>query len=116
MRGYQSLYEMQAELFAECVAKLKNWDGILPEPEKGWPPNFTGLDKICAEERREMNEQGVNRLLIPDATREQVDQEELKGQWWKMVIDYWFGKEGRTPARTETRLYRNPKIYNCASR
>ena len=23
MRGYQSLYEMQAELFAECVAKLK---------------------------------------------------------------------------------------------
>ena len=93
MRGYQSLYEMQAELFAECVAKLKSWDGILPEPEKGWPLNFTDLDKICAEERREMNEQGVNRLLIPDATREQVDQEELKGQWWKMVIDYWFGKE-----------------------
>ena len=93
MRGYQSLYEMQVELFAECVAKLKRWDGILPEPEKGWPLNFTDLDKICAEERREMNEQGVNRLLIPDATREQVDQEELKGQWWKMVIDYWFGKE-----------------------
>ena len=40
-----------------------------------------------------MNEQGVNRLLIPDATGEQVDQEELKGQWWTMVTDYWFGKE-----------------------
>ena len=91
MRGYQSLYEMQAELFAECVAKLKNWEGILPEPEKGWPPNFTDLDKICAEERREMNEQGVNRLLIPDATREQLNQEELKGLWWTMVIEYWFG-------------------------
>ena len=91
MRGYQSLYEMQAELFAECVVKLKNWDGILPEPEKGWPLNFTDLDKICAEERREMNEQGVNRLLVPDATREQPDQEELKGQWWTMVIEYWFG-------------------------
>ena len=90
MRGYQSLYEMQAELFAECVAKLKSWEGILPEPEKGWPVNFTDLDKICAEERREMNEQGVNRLLIPDATGEQVDQEELKGLWWDLVLEYWF--------------------------
>ena len=95
MRGYQSLYEMQAELFAECVAKLKSWDGILTKPQDGWPAGaVTDLDKICAEERREMNEQGVNRLLIPDATREQLNQEELKGQWWKMVIDYWFGKEG----------------------
>ena len=32
MRGYQSLYEMQAELFAECVAKLKSWDGVLRDP------------------------------------------------------------------------------------
>ena len=103
MRGYQSLYEMQAELFVECVAKLKSWEGILPEPEKGWPPNFTDLDKICAEERREMNEQGVNRLLVPDATREQLNQEELKGQWWKMVIDYWFGKEsGLLPELKQT--------------
>ena len=95
MRGYQSLYEMQAELFAECVAKLKSWDGILTKPQDGWPAGtVTDLDKICAEEFIEMNEQGVNRLLIPDATREQVDQEELKGQWWTMVIDYWFGKEG----------------------
>ena len=83
MRGYQSLYEMQAELFAECVAKLKNWEGNGGKTLAG----------ICAEERREMNEQGVNRLLIPDATGEQVDQEELKGQWWTMVTDYWFGKE-----------------------
>ena len=83
MRGYQSLYEMQAELFAECVAKLKNWDGS----------GVKTLAGICAEEKKEMNEQGVNRLLIPDATGEQLNQEELKGQWWKMVIDYWFGKE-----------------------
>ena len=84
MRGYQSLYEMQAELFAECVAKLKSWDGS----------GVKTLAGICAEEKKEMNDRGVNRLLIPDATREQVDQEELKDQWWKMVIDYWFGKEG----------------------
>ena len=81
MRGYQSLYEMQAELFAECVAKLKSWDGS----------GVKTLAGICAEEKKEMNEQGVNRLLIPDATREQVDQEELKGLWWTMVIEYWFG-------------------------
>ena len=79
MRGYQSLYEMQAELFAECVAKLRNWSG-------------TGgtLDEICEEEKEQMNEQGVNRLLVPDATREQVDQEELKGLWWDLVLEYWF--------------------------
>ena len=51
MRGYQSLYEMQAELFAECVAKLKRWDGALIEPADGWPTGAeTDLDKICAEE------------------------------------------------------------------
>ena len=81
MRGYQSLYEMQAELFAECVAKLKSWDG-------GGGRTLAG---ICAEEFIEMNEQGVDRLLIPDATREQVNQEELKDIWWDSVIEYWFG-------------------------
>ena len=81
MRGYQSLYEMQAELFAECVAKLKSWEG----------GEVMTLAEICAEEKKEMNEQGVNRLLIPDATREQLNQEELKGLWWTMVIEYWFG-------------------------
>ena len=93
MRGYQSLYEMQAELFAECVAKLKRWDGS----------GVKTLAGICAEEKKEMNEQGVNRLLIPDATGEQLNQEELKGQWWKMVIDYWFGKEvGLLPELKQT--------------
>ena len=92
MRGYQSLYEMQAELFAECVAKLKSWDGILTKPQDGWPAGtVTDLDKICAEEFIEMNEQGVDRLLIPDATREQVNQEELKDIWWDLVLEYWFG-------------------------
>ena len=81
MRGYQSLYEMQAELFAECVAKLKSWDGS----------GVKTLAGICAEEFIEMNEQGVDRLLIPDATREQVNQEELKDIWWDSVIEYWFG-------------------------
>ena len=93
MRGYQSLYEMQAELFAECVAKLKSWDGS----------GVKTLAGICAEEFIEMNEQGVNRLLIPDATGEQLNQEELKGLWWKMVVDYWFGKEvGLLPELKQT--------------
>ena len=81
MRGYQSLYEMQAELFAECVAKLKSWDGS----------GGRTLAGICEEEKKEMNEQGVDRLLIPDATREQVNQEELKDIWWDLVLEYWFG-------------------------
>ena len=92
MRGYQSLYEMQAELFAECVAKLKSWDGTLTKPADGWPDGAeTDLDKICAEEFTDMNKQGVDRLLIPDATREQVNQEELKDIWWDLVLEYWFG-------------------------
>ena len=92
MRGYQSLYEMQAELFAECVAKLKRWDGTLTKPADGWPDGAeTDLDKICAEEFTDMNKQGVDRLLIPDATREQVNQEELKDIWWDLVLEYWFG-------------------------
>ena len=91
MRGYQSLYEMQAELFAECVAKLKNWDGTLTEPEKGWPDGAeTDLDKICAEEFIEMNEQGPQRLLLPDATTEQTDGNNLENLWWDSVIEYWF--------------------------
>ena len=74
MRGYQSLYEMQAELFAECVAKLKRWDGALIEPADGWPDGAeTDLDKICAEEFTDMNKQGPQRLLLPDATTEQTD-------------------------------------------
>ena len=81
MRGYQSLYEMQAELFAECVAKLKSWDGS----------GVKTLAGICAEEKKEMNDRGVNRLLVPDATREQKNQNEFKGLWWTMVIEYWFG-------------------------
>ena len=79
MRGYQSLYEMQAELFAECVAKLKRWDG-------GAKP----LEAICAEEKKEMDEQGPQRLLIPDATEEQTI---TRSFWWESVIKYWFGGE-----------------------
>ena len=79
MRGYQSLYEMQAELFAECVAKLKSWDG-------GAKP----LEAICAEEKKEMDEQGPQRLLIPDATEEQTI---TRSFWWESVIKYWFGGE-----------------------
>ena len=94
MRGYQSLYEMQAELFAECVAKLKNWDGTLTEPEKGWPDGAeTDLDKICAEEFIEMNEQGPQRLLLPDASGEQPATGQSEN-WWGDVLGYWFGKEG----------------------
>ena len=84
MRGYQSLYEMQAELFAECVAKLKRHRG----------EGYITLNEICAEEKKEMNEQGPQRFLLPDATREQKNQNEFKGLWWTMVIEYWFGKEG----------------------
>ena len=80
MRGYQSLYEMQAELFAECVAKLKNWDG-------GAKPL---AEAICAEEKKEMDEQGPQRLLIPDATEEQTI---TRSFWWESVIKYWFGGE-----------------------
>ena len=94
MRGYQSLYEMQAELFAECVAKLKNWDGTLTEPEKGWPDGAeTDLDKICAEEFIEMNEQGPQRLLLHDASAEQPATGQSEN-WWGDVLGYWFGKEG----------------------
>ena len=80
MRGYQSLYEMQAELFAECVAKLKRHsvDGYIT------------LDEICAEEKKEMNEQGPQRFLLPDATTEQTDGNNLENLWWDSVIEYWF--------------------------
>ena len=82
MRGYQSLYEMQAELFAECVAKLKSWDG-------GAKP----LEAICAEEFIEMNEQGPQRLLLHDASAEQPATGQSEN-WWGDVLGYWFGKEG----------------------
>ena len=80
MRGYQSLYEMQAELFAECVAKLKRWDGS----------GGRTLAGICAEEKKEINEQGPQRLLLPDATTEQTDGNNLENLWWDSVIEYWF--------------------------
>ena len=97
MRGYQSLYEMQAELFAECVAKLKRWDGTLTEPEKGWPDGAeTDLDKICAEEFIEMNEQGPQRLLLPDASGEQPATGQ-SNNWWSDVLGYWFGEEELLP-------------------
>ena len=102
MRGYQSLYEMQAELFAECVAKLKSWDGVLRDPETNkpageeteWPAGaVTDLDKICAEEFIEMNEQGPQRLLLYDASGEQPATGQSEN-WWGDVLGYWFGKEG----------------------
>ena len=102
MRGYQSLYEMQAELFAECVAKLKSWDGVLRDPETKlaagndtkWPAGaVTDLDKICAEEFIEMNEQGPQRLLLHDASAEQPATGQSEN-WWGDVLGYWFGKEG----------------------
>ena len=102
MRGYQSLYEMQAELFAECVAKLKSWDGVLRDPETKlaagndtkWPAGAkTDLDKICAEEFIEMNEQGPQRLLLHDASAEQPATGQSEN-WWGDVLGYWFGKEG----------------------
>ena len=80
MRGYQSLYEMQAELFAECVVKLKRWDGS----------GVKTLAGICAEEKKEMNEQGPQRFLLPDATTEQTDGNNLENLWWDSVIEYWF--------------------------
>ena len=93
MRGYQSLYEMQAELFAECVAKLKSWDGALIEPADGWPTGaVTDLDKICAEELEEMNTQGKDRFLLPDASAEQSPNNQSEN-WWEDVLNYWFGKE-----------------------
>ena len=81
MRGYQSLYEMQAELFAECVAKLKRHSA----------DGYITLDEICAEEKKEMNEQGPQRFLLPDATTEQNDENNLGTAWWGKVIAYWFG-------------------------
>ena len=102
MRGYQSLYEMQAELFAECVAKLRKWDGVLRDPETKlaageeteWPAGAkTDLDKICAEEFIEMNEQGPQRLLLHDASAEQPATGQSEN-WWGDVLGYWFGKEG----------------------
>ena len=94
MRGYQSLYEMQVELFAECVAKLKSWDGTLTKPADGWPDGAeTDLDKICAEEFIEMNEQGPQRLLLHDASGEQPATGQ-SNNWWSDVLGYWFGKEG----------------------
>ena len=101
MRGYQSLYEMQAELFAECVAKLKSWDGVLRDPETNkpageeteWPAGaVTDLDKICAEELEEMNTQGKDRFLLPDASAEQSPNNQSEN-WWEDVLNYWFGKE-----------------------
>ena len=81
MRGYQSLYEMQAEIFAECVAKLKRHSA----------DGYITLDEICAEEKKEMNEQGPQRFLLPDATTEQNDENNLGTAWWGKVIAYWFG-------------------------
>ena len=81
MRGYQSLYEMQAELFAECVAKLRRHSA----------DGYITLDEICAEEKKEMNEQGPQRFLLPDATTEQNDENNLGTAWWGKVIAYWFG-------------------------
>ena len=102
MRGYQSLYEMQAELFAECVAKLKNWDGALIEPADGWPAGAkTDLDKICAEEFIEMNEQGPQRLLLYDASGEQPATGQSEN-WWGDVLGYWFGEAGLLPELKQT--------------
>ena len=83
MRGYQSLYEMQAELFAECVAKLKSWDGS----------GVKTLAGICAEEKKEINEQGPQRLLLHDASAEQSPNNQSEN-WWEDVLNYWFGAEG----------------------
>ena len=80
MRGYQSLYEMQAEIFEKCVMKLKNWRGT----------NGT-LDKICAEELEEMNTQGKDRFLLPDASAEQSPNNQSEN-WWEDVLNYWFGE------------------------
>ena len=105
MRGYQSLYEMQAELFAECVAKLRKWDGVLRDPETKlaageeteWPAGAkTDLDKICAEEFIEMNEQGPQRLLLYDASGEQPATGQSEN-WWGDVLGYWFGEAGLLP-------------------
>ena len=82
MRGYQSLYEMQAELFAECVAKLKRWDGS----------GVKTLAGICAEEKKEMNEQGPQRFLLHDASGIQPTVGPPEN-WWNNVLTYWFGKE-----------------------
>ena len=102
MRGYQSLYEMQAELFAECVAKLKSWDGILTKPQDGWPAGtVTDLDKICAEEFIEMNEQGPQRLLLYDASGEQPATGQSEN-WWGDVLGYWFGEAGLLPELKQT--------------
>ena len=110
MRGYQSLYEMQAELFAECVAKLKSWDGVLRDPETNkpageeteWPAGaVTDLDKICAEEFIEMNEQGPQRLLLPDASGEQPPNNQSEN-WWNNVLTYWFGEGGLLPELKQT--------------
>ena len=81
MRGYQSLYEMQAELFAECVAKLKRHrvDGYIT------------LNEICRDEKKKMNEQGPQRFLLPDATQEQTSTNNIGPFWWETVITYWFG-------------------------
>ena len=80
MRGYQSLYEMQAELFERCVAKLKTWRG-------------TGgtLSGICAEELEDMNGQGPDRLLLYDASGIQPTTGPPEN-WWNNVLKYWFGK------------------------
>ena len=75
MRGYQSLYEMQAELFAECVAKLKNWDGS----------GVKTLAGICAEEKKEMNEQGPQRFLLHDASGIQPTVGPPEN-WWNNVL------------------------------
>ena len=92
MRGYQSLYEMQAELFAECVAKLKSWDGSGAKTLAG----------ICAEEKKEINEQGPQRLLLHDASGIQPTVGPPEN-WWNNVLTYWFGKEsGLLPELKQT--------------
>ena len=124
MRGYQSLYEMQAELFAECVAKLKRWDGVLRDPETKlaagndtkWPAGaVTDLDKICAEEFIEMNEQGPQRLLLHDASAEQSPNNQSEN-WWEDVLNYWFGAEGGLLPELKKEYDKNLRTFKSPKR
>ena len=76
----EKILEMQAELFAECVAKLKRWDGTSPDlGDKRSAGVTTYLDQICIDEFIAMNEQGPQLLLLPDASGEQLPTNQKTG-------------------------------------